>query len=175
MRLYIPDLQKEEGRFLPYNGTVTVETDAGDLHPLKISLQAAYIYPQVVIRGKWEADLQGECSRCLQKFDYCLKDNFFEEFAHAQGQVAETKGSASGVDLEKGERFVFYGDFLDLNEYFRQLFFMSQPLKILCREDCKGLCPLCGADRNKVQCGCQQEEVDPRWAALQIIKEKLNS
>ncbi|MGI6308751.1 MAG: YceD family protein [Dethiobacteria bacterium] len=174
MRLYIPDLQKDEGKFLSYNGTVCLETGASDEHPLlKISLQAAYIYPQVVIKGEWRTDLQGECSRCLQKFDYCLKDDFYEEFAHLQSPVVESKGAAGGLDLEKGERFVFWGDFLDLSEYFRQLFLMSQPLKILCREDCKGLCPLCGANKNKEQCSCQQDEVDPRWAALQKIKDNM--
>lgn len=171
MKLYIPDLQKVEGKFISYEDTVCLKTGTGVKPLLRISLQAAYIHPHVVIKGDWRADLQGECSRCLQKFEYSLKENFHEEFAHLQ--VTESKDAAGGLDLEEGERFVFGGDYLDLSEYFRQSFFMSQPLKILCREDCRGLCPLCGADRNKEQCSCRQEEVDPRWAALQKIKDQL--
>ncbi|MGI5822851.1 MAG: YceD family protein [Dethiobacteria bacterium] len=173
MKLYIPDLQKNEGKFFPYKGSVSLETDAGVKPLLRIDLQAASIHTRVVIKGQWEADLQGECSRCLQKFDYSLKEDFYEEFDHLHNQVAETKGAAGRLDLEAGERFVFQGDFLNLKEYFRQSFLMSQPLKILCREDCQGLCPVCGVDRNKEQCSCQQDRVDPRWAALQKIKDKL--
>lgn len=173
MKLYIPDLQKNEGKFYPYKDTLSLETGLGVKPLLRISLQAASIHSRVVIKGQWKADLQGECSRCLQKFNYSLKEDFYEEFDHLQNQSAEIKGSAGGVDLEAGDRFVFWGDFLDLNEYFRQSFLMSQPLKILCREDCRGICPVCGIDRNKKQCSCRQEKIDPRWAVLQKIKDKL--
>lgn len=174
MKLSIRDLQKDEGKFLPYNGTLTLDMGVDQDRPLlKISLQAAYISPQVLIKGEWWAELQGECSRCLEKFNYRLKDNFYEEFTQLPGSSLELKGAASGLELEKGEKFVFRGEILDLSEYFRQLFFMSQPLKILCREDCQGLCPLCGVNKNREQCSCRQEEVDPRWAALGKIKKNI--
>jgi uncharacterized protein len=173
MKLYIPDLQKNEGKFYSYQDTVSLETGTGDRPLLKVNLRAAAIHTRVVIKGQWKADLQGECSRCLQKFSYSLQEDFYEEFDHLSNQVTAAKGAAGRPDLEAGERFVFWGDFLDLNEYFRQSFLMSQPLKILCREDCQGLCPVCGVDRNKEQCSCRQEKIDPRWAALQKIKDKL--
>ena len=46
---------------------------------------------------------------------------------------------------------------------------MSWPLKVLCKEDCKGLCPHCGADRNVTDCDCDKKQIDPRFAALRAL------
>lgn len=173
MKLSVRDLQKGEGKFLPYSGTLALSKAVDRGQPLlKIDLQAAYIYPRVLVKGQWRADLQGECSRCLEKFSYRLEDDFYEEFTQLPGAATELKGEAGRLELEKGEKFVFRGEILDLSEYFRQLFLVLQPLKLLCREDCRGLCPLCGANKNKEQCNCRQEEVDPRWAALKKFKKQ---
>ena len=51
---------------------------------------------------------------------------------------------------------------------------LSLPMKPLCREDCQGLCPQCGQDLNEGRCGCVRERVDPRWAALAMLKEPRN-
>jgi len=75
------------------------------------------------------------------------------------------------VDEEKGDDFIFRGDVLDLREYFRQLFLIAQPLKILCRNDCKGLCPICGTNKNRNDCDCAEDNIDPRWSMLQKLKE----
>ncbi|NMB35101.1 MAG: DUF177 domain-containing protein [Firmicutes bacterium] len=174
MILSIRDLQKDEGRYLPFSGAIALDSDADRARGLlKVNLQAAYVSTRVLVKGKWRVDLQGECSRCLDKFNYYLEDSFREEFTHLPGPAPEAEGLAGGLELEKGERYAFRGETLDLSEYFRQLFFMSQPLKILCREDCQGLCPLCGVNRNREQCNCRQDEIDPRWAALEKMKKQL--
>jgi uncharacterized protein len=56
---------------------------------------------------------------------------------------------------------------IDLSELARETFFLNVPMAHLCREDCKGLCPKCGADRNETDCGCILKEKDPRWKALE--------
>lgn len=177
MKLSIRDLQKDEGKFFPFSGAIVLDSGAGRGRTrLNVGLQAAYIPPRVLVKGKWRADLQGECSRCLEQFNYYLEESFQEEFTQLQGpslSLEEQRGPAGGLELEEGEKFVFRGETLDLSEYFRQLFFMSQPLKILCSEDCRGLCPICGADKNREQCNCRHDEIDPRWAALKKIKKQL--
>ena len=55
---------------------------------------------------------------------------------------------------------------LDIDELLRSDILLELPLKYLCREDCKGLCPVCGANRNEVQCNCAVKSVDPRLEAL---------
>jgi uncharacterized protein len=55
---------------------------------------------------------------------------------------------------------------LDLGEDVRQFLILAVPQKLLCRDDCKGLCPECGVNRNKVQCECTTQEIDSRWEGL---------
>ncbi|OQY28051.1 MAG: hypothetical protein B6243_12445 [Anaerolineaceae bacterium 4572_5.2] len=55
---------------------------------------------------------------------------------------------------------------LDLTEVVRQSLYLAQPAQILCKEDCLGLCPQCGKNRNQVQCNCTEETIDSRWADL---------
>lgn len=172
MKLYIPDLKKAEGKFIPHRGSVKVEKSADNFAAMDVEFQAAYIANRVIVKGTWQATVEGECSRCLEKTACHLKENFREEFVHLPGP-SEQKGARRVLEDEQGERFIFKGEWLDLTEYFRQAFFMAQPLKLLCRDDCQGLCPVCGVNRNKEKCQCVQEEVNPRWAALAKIKKDL--
>ena len=55
---------------------------------------------------------------------------------------------------------------LDLSDVLRQYLLTSEPLKMLCRDDCQGLCPECGADLNMEKCNCTSTPVDPRWGTL---------
>jgi uncharacterized protein len=61
-------------------------------------------------------------------------------------------------------------DKIDLTEVVREQLYLALPMKPLCREDCKGLCPVCGVNRNRETCTCQEVWVDPRMAALKKWK-----
>ncbi len=172
MRLYIPDLKKEEGKFIPFHVSIKLATGNTDDAVMDVRLEAAYVAQRVIIKGEWHVELEGECSRCLEKLTYPLKDSFYEEFIHLKSP-ADPKGFGEVKEPDKEERFVFKGDSLDLAEYFRQSFLMAQPLKMLCRTDCKGLCPVCGINKNNGECRCEQKGIDPRWAALEKLKGEL--
>jgi len=172
MRLYIPDLKKEEGKFIPFDGFVKLLLNDEEAAVMEVKLQAAYIPYRLLVKGQWRVQMEKECSRCLEKFPYNLKEHFYEEFIHLKGP-AEQKGYGEELKLEDGERFVFRGDSIDLTEYLRQSFLMSQPLKVLCREECKGLCPICGINKNLEQCQCTGDNINPRWAALEKIRKGL--
>ena len=60
---------------------------------------------------------------------------------------------------------------LDLDQLLTEDILLDMPSKFLCRPDCKGICPVCGKNRNLEDCSCQQREVDPRLAALQSLLE----
>ena len=69
----------------------------------------------------------------------------------------------------------FYEDeTIDLGQLIREQFYLSLPMKPLCRPDCRGLCPDCGTDLNAGACGCVERTVDPRWAALAALKDSSN-
>ena len=69
-------------------------------------------------------------------------------------------------DLAEGVLHIDTRQMLDLSEALRQYILTSEPLKSLCRQDCRGLCPECGVDLNEDMCQCDQEPIDPRWGAL---------
>ena len=62
------------------------------------------------------------------------------------------------------------GDRIDLDEIVREQILLALPTRQLCAEDCKGLCPSCGANLNEKACGCEQQQTDPRWSALEALK-----
>jgi len=65
---------------------------------------------------------------------------------------------------------VFEGDELDLTELVREQILLNLPEQTFCNPDCKGLCPKCGQNRNLIDCNCEENETDPRWAALKNLK-----
>jgi uncharacterized protein len=69
------------------------------------------------------------------------------------------------------EAFELTGDHLDLRPMVRELVLVELPLAPLCRRGCRGLCPVCGADRNDTDCGHAEPPGDPRWAALDALRE----
>jgi uncharacterized protein len=64
---------------------------------------------------------------------------------------------------------VFDGSAIDVDEIVKEQILLAVPTRMLCREDCKGICPECGADRNTGECNCVTNDIDPRWAALKKL------
>lgn len=110
--------------------------------------------------------LKMTCARCLepfeQEFDIDIQEEFVPSIDIASGAVITERGDDEALVIN--EHHV-----LDLTEVLRQAIILSMPLTPLCREDCKGLCPICGINKNYETCDCQEEEIDPRWASLSIL------
>ena len=87
------------------------------------------------------------CARCLAPVEASCEAEFDEEFALTE-------------DEENPDRYLYKGQALDLTQMVNDCITLNMPLRTLCREDCKGLCPVCGADRNVVTCACTEGE-DP--------------
>lgn len=128
-------------------------------------------------RGKRGVDLWGhldarvrlECSRCLEPFETDISTDFHlsivpdgAEFGSGETQVTEEEAELFYATEGKAELRVIAAEQVHLN----------MPLKPICGEDCAGLCPTCGANRNRIDCGCRSEEVDPRLAPLLEFKKR---
>ena len=109
-----------------------------------------------------------ECSRCLAAYPFAVDEQF--------AIVLCPRGPQGGdeIALEKDDLDVsFYDDsVVPLAPIVEERIQMLVPMKPLCREDCKGLCPQCGLDRNVRGCGCVIETADPRWEPLKALKQK---
>lgn len=151
----------------------SVPADALALKPPEYVLLAPVV---VEVRCRHEADvftvsgtityrLQLPCSRCLEPFtmQQCLP--WSEEFHRVKGGVPE----GNIIYDDKSGIWHFSGECLDLTEVVRENIIMSIPLKVVCREDCQGLCPQCGTNLNKHHCQCTKDSRDLRLAVLQRL------
>ncbi len=119
------------------------------------------------VQGKFSGGITARCHRCLQPFDLELARKFRVTYlAPDQERFAREESELTDSELE-----VSYMDktYLPLHEMIQEQIFLALPMKFLCRAECKGLCPNCGANLNEVECGCDQEQMDPRWASLKAI------
>jgi uncharacterized protein len=120
----------------------------------------------VHVKGHLNVRLALECGRCLDPITLPLDqdlDLFF--LPHREGEE-EDEVELSDRDLVVG---YYQGDRLDLGEVVREQIFLSVPMKRLCQDGCRGLCPTCGSNRNRVQCACVPDATDPRLAPLKKL------
>ena len=105
-----------------------------------------------------------DCSRCLGRTEQPLRIEIEEEYLPT---VDVSTGAAVHHTEEEAESFYLDNTHtLDLREAFRQYAAMNLPMKPVCREECAGICPTCGVNRNDTQCECDQETRDSRWGPL---------
>jgi uncharacterized protein len=131
--------------------------------------------PQIRLKGRLAATLEYACSRCLEPFEVPVAVDLDLLFLPAS--AAGKRSPASGPDKddealsEDGLGVSFYkDDVLDLGEIIQEQFFLAMPMKPLCREDCKGLCAVCGMNRNRDSCTCRAEWIDPRLEPLKHLR-----
>jgi uncharacterized metal-binding protein YceD (DUF177 family) len=127
--------------------------------------------------GTFKGHLVVACSRCVGPVRLNLDEKLRVTFMPPGEMPAEGDEPASEEGPEVREEdldvFPYDGEKIDLEPLFREQFVLAVPFAPLCAEDCKGLCPKCGIDRNTGTCSCAQDEIDPldpRLAALKGLK-----
>ncbi len=122
---------------------------------------------QLVLQGKLTAQVQVDCDRCLKAVSIPVAADFHLTYVTpAQYQAA----NVAELEREDLELSVFDGEAIDLDEVTCEQILLAVPERVLCREDCLGICPVCGTDRNITECNCQRAQTDPRWAALNDLQ-----
>ena len=146
-------LEGEEGFTLLEGGTLDCRLDRGDDQSIHV-------------RGRLTARLGLQCGRCLEAFPFAVDqdlDLFYLPHRAEDGEEEEDE-----VELADRDMVVAYyqGERLDLGEMIREQFFLGVPMKRLCREECAGICPTCGANRNARPCQCPPVQAAIRLADL---------
>lgn len=126
------------------------------LEPLTLSGNLFMDNNIISLNAELKGTIQLVCSRCLQKFPYPIDLKIDERFTD---------------DLEnRDDEVIFINNYeVDINEIVENNIILSLPIKKLCREDCKGLCPICGTNLNISTCNCHEENIDPRFAKLKDL------
>ena len=130
------------------------------------------IVRDIRVTGEFHTTVLSACDRCLTD----VTRDVGAEFDVLNRPQSENTG-ADEHELKEGETEIgFYqGEAITLEDVLKEQILLAVPLKSLCREDCKGLCPQCGRNRNNEECQCEAEFEDPRWAALGEIRKKLEN
>jgi uncharacterized protein len=161
LRVLVADLVKRPGstrslQIVEHLGTLVVgEAELDDDGRVALDLQLERITEGIVVRGTLGATWSGLCARCL-------------------GPVAGSLEVAVDELYERepleGETYLLDLDSIDLEPLTRDALGLEIPLAPLCRDDCAGLCPTCGIDRNVAACECRTDESDSRWAGLANVR-----
>lgn len=117
----------------------------------------------ILVQARLKSSVKVECSRCLRELLCSLTINVEEEYFPTIDVISGRP--VPPVD-DTGAFTIDENHILDLTEAVRQYLLLALPMKPLCREDCAGLCPVCGQDLNKGGCSCPAVQPDPRWAKL---------
>lgn len=123
---------------------------------------------EIRVRGRLRVTMETDCDRCLEPATRPIESDF-DLFYRPAEPVAH--GPSEDVEIHGGEaEIAFYeGGGLELKDILREHILLSLPMQRICREDCRGICPLCGQNRNTAACGCQVKPADDRWAALKNL------
>ncbi|MBA4602417.1 YceD family protein [Thermoactinomyces mirandus] len=130
-----------------------------DLGPVHVKARAELIDPDLfVVNAAIRAQAKFLCVKCLTEFRQVLEAALQEYF---------TDEPYRAVDSEEQEIHLVHENKLDLTPFVREALLLQFPSAPICRENCRGLCPVCGKNRNTDPCHCQVKSVDPRLAALE--------
>ncbi|MBK8466904.1 MAG: DUF177 domain-containing protein [Chloracidobacterium sp.] len=118
------------------------------------------------IRGAIRADILLNCTRCLEPVENQVEVVFEDIFVNA---IEEPNADEIEVGVDKLDESLVIDGKIDIAEVVREQLLLALPEQVFCKEDCKGLCAKCGANRNLIDCKCADNEIDPRWAALKNL------
>lgn len=128
------------------------------------------ILKDIRLRAGYHGQFEMLCARCLEPVHQQVSGNLDLIYRPegADAGVPERAISTSDADIgyyQEGE--------LELDDVLREQVLLSLPAKVLCREECKGLCPSCGQNLNVAACACGANSTDPRWAALGALRGRM--
>ena len=161
MSINLRELIRTSGARLPFRHELSCER-------LSFPAVPSYIEPPVgegeivnsadllTLRGHIRSVMRCVCDRCAKEFDMSMD------------LPLDVRLAAELEDEEDPDYFLLSGDELDIDDLLESAFILGMDTQILCRQDCKGLCPRCGADLNEGPCSCRSEP-DPRLAVLEQL------
>lgn len=136
------------------------------VEPVEVKGRVRLSGAEIFVNGHIETRAEVECDRCLQRVNVPVNADF--DLQYITGAEYESSGAAELTEDEMSVS-VFDGEAIDIDEIVKEQILLAVPTRMLCRPDCKGICPECGIDKNTGDCACVTDEIDPRWAALKNL------
>lgn len=169
MRLELENLEKDGdfGQVYEPEGLSLDESDLRLIKPVSVRGRLRRKGDEVEIAGTLRTAVETPCARCLKPVEVPIEGKFSERFVTAVSWRSEEQHELASEDLNLA---VFDGEAIDLDELVREEIVLATPAQVLCREDCKGLCPVCGVDQNVTACECETRQIDSRWEKLRDLR-----
>jgi len=165
LRLEISSLKDNKGKSLSFKFEENLSPlDLGGevidfVSPVLVEGTATNVGSGILVDFTVNAEVVIDCDRCLQPVQIIIETNATEEFVEAKSARIPESG-------EEKEFHTYKGNVLDIGDVVEENILLGVPMKILCCEECKGICSSCGADLNIKECQCSQQDVDPRMEKL---------
>ena len=137
------------------------------LHAAGLAEVLAHSDGEVRIQGKYTVEMAAQCDRCLRDARFPL-DGSFDLFYRPVSFIAKEEEVEIGED--EAEIGFYEGGGLELEDILREQVLLALPMQRVCNEDCKGIGPVCGRNRNETTCDCRIESGDDRWGALRKLE-----
>lgn len=125
----------------------------------------------VFVRGRLAARVPQQCGRCLEPYTATVEPEIDARFVPSPRR----RGEEVELGADDLETDVYDNGVVDLNTLLETETTLLLPMKPLCRDDCRGLCPVCGGNRNLTACRCEVRVLDPRWAPLKLLAERMSN
>jgi uncharacterized protein len=130
------------------------------------------IVADIRLKGSFKGSFEVPCARCVEPVEIPLAADFDLIFRPVGVDGDAPERSITAPETEIG---YYQGGSLALEDVLREQVLLSLPVRTLCNEDCRGLCPRCGANRNIQPCTCDEGPTDPRWEALGGLRSRIKS
>lgn len=161
----------EEGQSVEFTTDVQV-LDSDVFVPVSIHVSILRVGETVFMKGNLQASVSLTCSRCLKRYTRDFDTSFNVRYAPIKREALEKEHELTKDELD----ISYYSEgIIDLNELAAEQLILMLPMKSLCKDECKGLCMICGTDLNESQCNCQVDRIDPRWAVLKKLQKGVKN
>jgi len=125
---------------------------------------------EIRLQGDLQVTVDAACDRCLEPVSLPIRSPF--DLVYIPASVA-AEGGEEEIDEAAVEVGFYEGSGLQLNDVLREVVLLALPMQLVCSESCKGICPVCGQNRNQRDCGCQSAAVDDRWTKLKELRAEI--
>lgn len=172
MLFHVRDLAVRAAQFdvdLPPGAIDFLDEGLQQIGPLKAAGKAELVMGslgEIRVTGHLSVTMDAACDRCLEKAKVPIDTDFTLYYR----PVTEGYGDEKEIDTGEAEMGFYEGEALELDDVLREQILLGLPMQRVCKEDCKGICPVCGQNRNQKECQCQTATTDDRWEALKQLK-----
>lgn len=156
----------------------TVDIPAGEIDFVNPAAQTSVLHAsgiaelvrnalgEIRISGSLSVAMEAPCDRCLEPARFALNKPFDLVYV----PTPEDTGGERALDESASEVGFYDGGGIELNDVLREVVVLALPMRWMCEDDCKGICPSCGRNRNEEECDCNNKAADDRWNKLRNLR-----